>query len=104
MGGVEPPRVTWMSIVGPARSKRALSSARRAAVKDMTRRQTATFRTIICGLEMRTGQDRVADPCPKRRTTFADGDRMAFRCCIRLVGDSAETIAVLRGGGCVWDG
>ena len=31
----------------------------------------------------------------KGEQTFADGNRMAFRCRIRLVGDSAETIAVL---------
>jgi hypothetical protein len=50
-----------MSIVGPARSKRALSSALRAAVKDITRRQAKTLRTFISGFEMRKGQDWVAE-------------------------------------------
>ena len=65
MGSVELPRLTWISIVGPTRSNRALSSARRAAVKNMTRRQTATFSTLICGTSMRTRQYRVPDHAQK---------------------------------------
>src|SRR5580698_6915792 len=67
MGSVESPRVTRMSIVGPARSKRALSSARRADDRDMARRHTATFRTFIYRLWMRKGQGRVAEAIARKR-------------------------------------
>src|SRR5580698_746614 len=67
MGSVESPRVTRMSIVGPARSKRALSSARRDDDKDMARRHTANFRAFIYRFWMRKGQERVAEPWPENK-------------------------------------
>src|SRR6202040_781189 len=46
MGRVVLPRVTRTSILGPTRSKRALS-ARRAAVMEAAKRQAATFENFI---------------------------------------------------------
>ena len=81
-----------------ARSKRALSSARRAAVKDMARRQTATLRTIIYRLEMQKEPVKTGLRIHTRKgvQTFADSNRMGLRCRIRLVGDCAKPLQFCR--------